>query len=198
MKKKVEGLSIRAIKGEPDAVNTLFDIAKDCEKNEQYENAAMAYREMAFACRILASRSREEKAEVEDKLARREVSLAIAAWWIGEHPDGMKELPRLPSGIDNEFIRRTTIDELLPDEKFNLVFRYFEDVLTRMGMEFYSPGGSLQRRVWGMLNIMFGLDKNSPPYTKFHQANAVRVGMDLLADEIERRYATKEQSVNDI
>ena len=191
MKKKVEDLSIRAIKGDPDAVNVLFDIAKDCEKNEQYENAAMAYREMAFACRILASRSSAEKAEVEDKLHDMTVTRAIYAWWVKEHPDGMKKLPYPPSGIDREFIRRTAIEELLPDEKFYYVFYFLEDVLTDMGMEFYSPGGSIQRRVWGMLEIVFGLEKDYPPYTKFLQSTAVRIGLDLLADEIERRYAVQ-------
>ena len=198
MKEKVEDLSIRAIKGDPDAVNVLFDIAKDCEKNKQYENAAMAYREMAFACRILASRSREEKAEVEDELDVMALKGGICLWWIESHPDGMKKLPRTPSDIDSEFIRRTLIEELLPDEKINFVFYYLEDVLTDMGMKFFSPGGSLQRKVCGLLEFVFGLAEARLPYTKFLESTRVRIGLDLVADEIERRYLAKDQSVSDI
>ena len=197
MNMKVEDLSIRAIKGDTDAVGTLWNIAKDCEKNKQYENAAIAYREMAFACRILASRSREEKAEVEAELHGMTVARAIYAWWVKEHPDGMKKLPYSSSGIDSEFIRRTVIEELLPDEKFYFVFYFLEDVLLEMGMKFSSPGGSIQRSIWGMLEFVFGLEEDYPPYTKFLQSTAVRIGLDLLADEIERRYAAKEPSVSD-
>ena len=197
MKKKVEDLSVRAIKGDPDAVNILFDIAKDCEKNEQYKNAAMAYREMAFACRILASRSREEKAEVEAELVAMTVARTIYARWVRGHPDGMKRLPYPPSGIDREFIRMTVIEELLPDEEFYYVFYFLEDVLTDMGMKFFSPGGSLQRKVCGLLEFVFGLAEARLPYTKFLESTRVRIGLDLVADEIEQRYATKEPSVSD-
>jgi hypothetical protein len=60
-----------------------------------------------------------------------------------------------------------------------------------MGMKFFSPGGSIQRRVCGLLGFVFGLKKDDPYYTQFIQPTAVRVGLDLIADEIERRYAAK-------
>ena len=193
MKKKVENLSIRAIKGEPEMVNTLFGIAKDCEKNGQYENAAIAYREMAFASRILASRSCDEKMQVENKLERVTIARDVYAWWVEDHPDGMVTLPYPSCGIDEEFIRVIVINEMLFEEKFIPVFWYLEEVLTDLGMKFSSPGGSVQRRICGFLGFLFGLQKSSPHYTKFLEFTAVRVGLDLIADEIVRRHAAKKK-----
>jgi len=183
VEKKVEELSINAKKGDPDAVKILFDIAKNCELNRRYENAALAYREAAFVCRTLASRNSEEKTEVEYKLEDMTVARDIFAWWVEEHPDGMMKLPRPPYGIDEEFIRVTVVRELLLEEKFNPIFWYLEGVLSGMGMKFFSPGGSIQRRVCALLVSAFGLQKD-PYYTKFLQETSVRVGLDLIADEI--------------
>jgi hypothetical protein len=57
-------------------------------------------------------------------------------------------------------------------------------VLTALGMQFYSSGGSVPRRAWVLLVELFGLEKRSRELSKYLDNGAVRVGLDLLAGEV--------------
>lgn len=105
--------------------------------------------------------------------------------WIKENPKGMRELPRPASEIDSECIRRVVVEELLYAHGFDYIFDFLEDALTALGVEFFSPGGSIQRRVSYLLLEVFGF--GALPSSQYLQDTAVRVGLDLLADEIEKR-----------
>jgi hypothetical protein len=99
-----------------------------------------------------------------------------------EYPSDIK---RLATSSD-ECIRRVVIEQLWGSDRFNPIFAYLEEILTALGMQFYSPGGSVQRRVCILLAELFGVGV-TPEYVKYAKNPAVRVGLDLLADEIVRR-----------
>ena len=60
---------------------------------------------------------------------------------------------------------------------------YLENELSALGMEFHVPPYSVQRRLWVLLGELFGLRDKS----EYIKHSTVRVGLDLLANEIVRR-----------
>jgi len=52
-------------------------------------------------------------------------------------------------------------------------------------MQFFSPGGSIQRRVVCLLSEAFGVEDFD--YAEYLSNLEVRVGLDLLADEVAKR-----------
>jgi hypothetical protein len=90
-------------------------------------------------------------------------------------------------GISDEFIRRVVVMQLLKEDRFIPIFVYLERVLAGLGMSFYSPGGSIQRRVCVLLSELFGVSEPDEYSSKYLNSVAVRVGLDLLATEVIQR-----------
>jgi hypothetical protein len=103
--------------------------------------------------------------------------------WKDENPNGPRDWQVVAPRIDDECICRVLVDELLHEERFAPLFIYLEDELSALGMQFYSPGGSIQRRVWVLLGELFGLRDKS----EYIKHSTVMVGLDLLANEIVAR-----------
>src|SRR5580704_2161570 len=81
--------------------------------------------------------------------------------WTDENPNGHRDWEVIAPQIDDECIRRVVVEQLLYEERFAPVFGYLEQELSGLGMQFYSPGGSIQRRVWTLLRELFGLEIKS-------------------------------------
>ena len=96
----------------------------------------------------------------------------------------MRDLPFFAPGITREFILKVVVEELLKDEAFIRYFYYLQDVLSGMGENFFSPGGSIQRRVITLLSEVFGLSR----WRSYSHSFDVRVGLDPLADEVAKRW----------
>jgi hypothetical protein len=179
--KELESL---ALKGDPDALRELFRYAEKLNKENRDAEAIVAYRDAAIAYRVSASRNLARAEDAERSARWASVRDEIYRKWIEDNPNGMRDLPFSAQGIDREFIRKLVIEELLRDDAFIHYFYYLEYVLMKMGEEFHSPGGSIQRRVITLLAEMFGLGR----WYSYPHSIEVRVGLDPLADVIARRF----------
>jgi hypothetical protein len=103
--------------------------------------------------------------------------------WIVQNPNGHRDWEVVAPRIDDECVRRIVVEQLLHEERFASVFIYLDRELSALGMQFYSPGGSVQRRVWVLLGELFGLRDKS----EYIKHSTVRVGLDLLANEVATR-----------
>jgi hypothetical protein len=108
--------------------------------------------------------------------------------WIDQNPDGHRDWRAIAPRINDECIRRILVEQLRHEEYFLPIFVYLERELSALGMEFYSPGGSVQRRVWVLLGELFGA-RDKSEYSAYIEHSTVRVGLDLLANEIAKRCA---------
>ena len=104
---------------------------------------------------------------------------------MDENPNGLRKLPRSDSGIDHECIRHVVVEQLLHEGPFVNIFYFLESTLSALGMEFHSPGGSIQRRVCQLLGEVFGLGASG--WSEYLQHTAVRVGLDQITDEVAKR-----------
>jgi hypothetical protein len=107
--------------------------------------------------------------------------------WFNESLCTPRDWAREANSINGEYIRKVVNEELYEDSHFAPIFAYLYQVLTALGMEFYSPGGSLQRREWVLLAQLFGFREPSGYLKKVE----VRVVLDLLANEVLKRRGTQ-------
>lgn len=176
-----------ATQGSKAALAQLFALAEKLRAEHRLEDAAQAFRDSAIAYRIAAFRNTAQKEDAERRGQSLATVVEIYRRWVEANPNGMRQLPRASQLIDSECIRRVIVDELHNDQTFAPVFAFLFEALSSLGMEFYSPGGSLQRRVWGLLEIVFGLAASNHYFARYLEDRSVRIGIDLLADEVERR-----------
>jgi hypothetical protein len=191
MNEHYEDLSRRATKGDVNALGELFKLAERRESEENYQEATISFRDSAIAYRISASRNLARAEDAEYRAAWSSTVCDIYKRWIEGNPCGLRELPYVAPGITGECIRNVVVDQLLREESFIPVFHFLQQSLSAMGMEFFSPGGSIQRVVCWLLGDAFGLYGSNR--SEFLSNSAVRVGLDLLADEVAKRCRTAQQ-----
>jgi hypothetical protein len=181
-------LTSRAVRGEKDALRDLFALADGYKDQGKLKEAAEAFRESAIAFRITAFHNLN-RAETAESLAKWHATVCeIYKLWIKENPDGFRALPLPAVELSKEDIRRIVTEELLHESTFGGVFDHLQVMLTSLGMQFYSPGGSIQRRVCILLEEIFGLGTGYGP--EFISNHDVRICLDLLAAEIIKRRET--------
>jgi hypothetical protein len=128
--------------------------------------------------------------------------------WIEVNPSGLRPLPQIIEGIISEkIILEILKNEIWPDSQFSTLIQLLEIALQNNGMEFYSPGGSSLRRILQLMEGYFGISLNVsatyfPPEARIYKIKQaaqsiedlkglpleVRIKVDLLADEIEKRF----------
>jgi len=185
MDDQYKDLSSRACKGDNDALHELFNLAQQYETDGNYQKSTEIFRDSAIAYRITASRNGTNAGSAESQVLWLEVKELIYQKWIEYNPDGLRELPYPASGITDEDIRHLVIDQLLKEDTYMDTFRFLEESLADAGMKFSSPGGSFQRRLCGVLGEVFGL---CPLHCQYFQSSAVRVGLDIVAQIVMKRY----------
>ena len=183
MDKEYKALERRALEGDSAAIRELFRYGEKQNKEKNYSEAATAYRDAAIAYRISASRNLERAEDAERRVRWSTFKEEIYQNWIKDNPNGLRDLPFPESWISKECIRNIVVEELLDDDLFSQYFYYLQVVLSEMGVRFYSPGGSIQRRVIGLLAEYFDPDRRY----SYAKTIEVRVGLDPLADEVVKR-----------
>lgn len=187
-----EEISRLASKGDNNAIRELFKLAELHESEGNFKDSSILFRESAIAYRISASRNLARIDDVHQEIIRLMVASDIYKKWIESNPNGLRELPYSIPSISRQCISDIVVGQLLDNESFIPVFYFLEDKLSEMGMKFFSPGGSIQRRVCGLLAEMFGLDGIDT--SEFIRNTAVRVGLDLLADEVAKRCLSTQEN----
>lgn len=185
MTDRYKELSRRATRGDVEAMRELFAYAEQHETEHRFREATEVFRDVAIAYRISAFRNLARAQDAESRVAWLDAVRIIYQKWLDENPNGLRKLPRPESEVDHECIRRVVVEQLVKEEPFVNVFRFLEDTLSTLGMEFYSPGGSIQRRVCQLLGEVFGLGISG--WSEYLQHTVVRVGLDQIADEVAKR-----------
>lgn len=99
--------------------------------------------------------------------------------------------------VSHERILRIVVDYLLEDEELHHLFRYLEIQLSRRGVHFFAPGGTLQRHVACLLALLMKATDShawAGDYEKFLDELELRVAVDLLADSLVSRLNNALQS----
>ena len=178
MNERYEELVRRAvINGDASAADQLIKIGERHQGEGRFEDAAKMYKAVAGA-NLMRGKDVEHSAAAALDIYRRrfDAHLCELRDWSGQ-----------AHKVDREYIRRVVVEQLWSDQQFAPIFAYLEDVLTELGMQFYSPGGSVPRRVWLLLTELLGVEKRSKELSKYLDSVPVRVGLDLLASEVVKR-----------
>ena len=187
MSENYEEISRLATKGDNDAIRELFKLAELRESEGNFKDASILFRESAIAYRISASRNLARIDDVHQEIIRLMVASDIYKKWIESNPNGMRKLPYQIPGITTQHIKKVVVDQLVKDESFAPIFKFLYYSLSALEMEFFSPGGTLQRRAYWLVGEVFGFEGREDA-SKFLNDISVRVCLDLLADEVVRRY----------
>jgi hypothetical protein len=107
--------------------------------------------------------------------------------WIDQNPDGHRDWRVIAPRIDDECIRRILVEQLRHEKYFLPIFVYLDRELSALGWD-ADAGGSVQRRVWVLLRELFGVNK-AEYYSAYIKHSTMRIGLDLLANEIAKRCA---------
>lgn len=188
MNVEYQNLSSRAARGEKDALRELFALADEFKNQGKLQDAVEAFRDSAIAYRISAFGNLNRAEAAESQSEWRAKVCEIYRRWIENNPSGLRKLPFPARGIGTEDIRHIVVEELFRDGSFDDIFWFLQSKLGSLGMQFFSPGGSIQRQVCILLKEVFGLgDGRGSDYLKNIE---VRIGLELLADEITKRRKT--------
>lgn len=182
--KQYDELIRQAVKGDRQAMDELFALAEAQMANEHSQDAALLFREAAIAFRISASRNLTHAMEAEGQGQWMVTVRDTYAKWIKQNPNGFRPIPRALPGITHDFIARIVLDQLPNEKEFLDVLDLLEQALSRLGMKFYSPGGSIQRRALQLLGEVFGLT----PVSGYLRSNEVRICLDQIADAVEAKF----------
>lgn len=188
MNDEYQDLSSRATRGEKDALSELFALADEFKNQGKLQDAVEAFRESAIAYRISAFRNLNRAETAESQSAWQTRVNEIYRRWIENNPNGLRKLPFPACGLTTEDITQIAAHELFRDGSFDEIFWFLESKLESLGMQFFSPGGTIQRRVCSLLTEVFGLADGSN--SDYLENIDVRIGLDLLAAEITKRRET--------
>ena len=185
MDKQYEELSRRATKGDADALFELFALAEQRKGEGNFNQATVAFRDAAIGYRTFAFRNLDRAKDADSRSAWLAEECNIYRRWIENNPNGLRELPYPATGITRECIRHVVVDQLLEEDSFAALFSFLLTTLSSMGVEFFSPGGSIQRRVCALLGAVFGLEGSEE--SEYLRNTAVRIALDPIADEVTKR-----------
>lgn len=172
-------------KGDQQALEDLFDLAEKLSAEKKHEEASKVFRESAISYRISAFRNSALAGEANGKAYWLDGEIKLIKHWIETNPSGLRPLPKIVEGISEKFILEVLRDEIWPDSQFEGLIPFLESALQNNGIEFYSPGGSSLRQIISLMIAYFGLDTYGSATLELLD---VRIGMDQLADEVERRF----------
>lgn len=120
-----------------------------------------------------------------------EAKLEMYQQWIIKHPDGFRSLPLTPPWDPNmprqEITSRAIqliAKEFMDEDIFEAYGLIFEE-LFKLGEDFPSPGGSLQRKVLQLVLEAYGISMHVEDKLLIP---GVRIGVDLIADQLELRW----------
>ncbi len=99
--------------------------------------------------------------------------------------DALREMPYPSTGITYDCLRHVVVYQLWNDDSFTSHFTFLHETLSEMGMEFFYPGGSIQRRICVLLRELFGLEDSEE--SRYLKNTNVRIGLDAFADEVIKR-----------
>jgi hypothetical protein len=194
-----EDLINLSTKGNKQALRGLFKLGEALIDKKDFDEASNVFKESAISYRIAAARNIGIANSLLSEVEALKQEVKFTYRWLDSNPNGFKDLPIFLTGINKEFVLQELRDKIWHDKEFENLISYLESSLIKHGMSFYSPGGSSLRRIVGLLNDYFGLTndiykkatnssvKISNVKSQFIQHIDVRIGLDLLADEIEKR-----------
>ena len=190
MKKQYEDTSNLACKGDKNALKKLFNIAKGYQEKKNYVESTNAFKDSAIAYRISALRNlaRAEDAERSNMLLQNKQNLYKT--WIENNLNGLRKLPLTNLSISDEFVREIILKKLINEQAFVLYMSFLESALSDLGYQFFSPGGSVERRTIQLVSQ--ALNNQRIHEESYFDEISVRVPLDLIIDEVIRSYTNAE------
>ena len=177
-------------------LGTLFQEATvaSADASRQTE-ATKLYREAADGYRHLAVRRLWEAEETQRYIDAVEAERDMFLAWCEKHC----ALPSIPRDVDisNDdsdwgFIARFIGESILRDAKFRPNLRRLAGIIEAEGIEFSSPGGSIQRHLGYLLADWFSCAKTSmTPKDPFFSNVAFRIAISPIMDKVVAAYANR-------
>ena len=177
-----------ATKGDKESLRALFALGEQLLIDGNLDEAVKIFRESAICYRIAAFRNSALHEETER--SERELKSFIDKYneWFNRPEEIFPPLPRFFDGMTKKIATAIIRDEIQEDEAMLPLLRFIAFALKKHGAIFSSPGASDIRQIRNHLCDYFGLGLNRENYLNYPD---VRTGMDLLADEVARRYSLK-------
>lgn len=185
MDSEYEALSRRATKGDKQALADLFALAESYQAQDRVKEAMTTYRDAAISYRIAAFRNLSLAESAGERLNWEARIQDIYRQWIDDNPSGIRSFPYDRLGIDRDRMNAIVLRQISQDPRFMFLMSYLEDVLSRLGMEFSAPGGTIERRICTLLEELYGFERSG--LESYLNNTSVRIALDQIAAEIERR-----------
>lgn len=173
------------------SIRDLLAKAAQLEMEKNYQAAMNAFRDAAIAYQKRTQKCLRLLGIHKYLVNQSVVSSSVYKVWIGANPNGFRTLPYSSPHVTAELIRVILVEQLQYEKSFAEIFAFLHHSLSTAGMRFFSPGGSFIRRLCWLLEVLFG--KRDDEGMIFLRDTSVRIGIDLLADEVEKRCKTEGQ-----
>ena len=181
----VADLIRRATVGDREALEKLLDQAKRAEADGEIQEAARLFREAAICFRISASRERTHKEAAEAAAKGAAERLALLSEMM-ERTAVVPSLRARASDVDRNAIWECVVGPLIHVSPTRQVIGLLEELLQEEGVEFSAPGGTIQRKLTGLLWTLY-CGASPPPEEFWQQSPLVRLAVEYVCLELETR-----------
>lgn len=182
----IEELIRRAAKGDRQALDALFNAAKDAEANARFQDAAYLYREAAISFRIAAFRERAQKEEAESRVRSSTACIALIENVLSSTGTIPLLQPRVKQ-FDREAIREVVVEDAVFANGTRDVLPLLEERLSALGVQFFSPGGSIERKLTVLLWTLFAGVTPTSEHALWQKDPLVRLLVEYTCGLLEQR-----------
>ena len=166
----------------------MMRIGKEHLQNKQFEEAAKVFCEAAISFRLAAYARQIDAEETSARARIASESQSIYAEWLARRKDLVLTRPSYYPPVTTKTVQDIVLFQFFDNPEVEHVLRFLEIHLSQCGVEFFSPGGSLQRYVVRLLALRIKANDasshTSPNDSKFLDEMDICVALDVLADRL--------------
>lgn len=182
----IDELIRRSTKGEREALDELFSLAKKADEASQFQDATRLYREAAISFRISASRERSHSEEARSVAQAVTDELTLIEHML-QRTGAISMLGSKSLHVDREAIREIVIEDSSFESATQQTLPLLEGRLSKLGLHFSSPGGSIERKLTVLLWTLYSGVVETQEHALWQKDPIVRLAVQYISSLLEER-----------
>jgi hypothetical protein len=177
----------RSTAGDRQALEDLFLLATQARESGQFQEAATLFREAAICFRISTFRERSHKEAAESSALSLSTTLTLIDRML-VLTDAIPPLSVKRKDIDREEIRKLVVEDPAFWKATDGVMSFLEDRLSKLGIHFFSPGGSVERKLTSFLCTLYSGDRRGREEELWQTDPVVRLAVHSVCAVLEKMW----------
>jgi hypothetical protein len=183
----LESIAKQALKGERKALKDLLEQGEVLHSMENYDAAAVVFKESAVCYRIALYRERCSREELEDRVALLERKLNFTQALLEQHWQPPNFVVPLGAELSFANIAKIYMHELEWTEELSISQVCITQLWQEQGVRFSSPGNSVERKTIGYIKNVLELTRKSEDYNPHYYGKKEIMILEPLINAVLKR-----------